>query len=141
MEIVSIAKSVRISPRKMRLVADMIRHMSISNALRALEATPKRAALPLEKALKSAIANAVNNSGIEEKSLAIDSIIINQGQSLKRFIPSTRGRIHPYKKRSSHIKIVLKTKDSNLMVKKTEVPKEPGIKSQAKDAKKGEKAK
>ncbi len=110
MEVRAIAKSVRISPRKVRLVADSIRNLSIDEAVNLLSATEKRAALPLEKALKSAIANATNNAKLETKNLVIGSIIVNEGQALKRYHPSTRGRIHPYKKRSSIITIVLKEK-------------------------------
>ncbi len=129
MEIRSIAKSVRIGPRKIRLVADMIRRRSIDDAFIALQSTPKRAALPLEKALKSAIANAVNNEGLDVKSLMIDSINISEGSSLKRFMPSTRGRTHPYKRRSSNIRIILKTKDAKPAVKKT-AGKQPEVKNQ-----------
>jgi large subunit ribosomal protein L22 len=110
MEVRAIAKSVRISPRKVRLVADAIRNLSIEEALQVLDAAEKRAALPLAKALKSAMANAVNNAKLEKDSLSIASIQIAEGQPLKRFHPSTRGRIHPYKKRSSHITIVLQEK-------------------------------
>ncbi len=119
MEIRAIAKSVRMGPRKIRLVADMIRPLSIDDALLALQSTYKRAALPLEKTLKSAIANAVNNCGLDRNSLTIESINVGEGASLKRFMPSTRGRIHSYKRRSSHIKIVLKTKETKKEGKKS----------------------
>jgi large subunit ribosomal protein L22 len=108
MEVRAIAKSVRISPRKIRLVADAIRNLSIDEALNVLDAAEKRAALPLTKTLKSAIANAVTNAKLDRANLAISSIQISEAQALKRFHPSTRGRIHPYKKRGSHIEIVLK---------------------------------
>jgi large subunit ribosomal protein L22 len=120
MEIRAIAKSVRMGPRKIRLIADMIRELSIEEALLALQTTNKRAALPLEKALKSAIANGVNNAGLESKNLSIQSIQVTDGAALKRFMPSTRGRIHPYKRRSSNIRIVLKTKDVKPAAKKQE---------------------
>lgn len=130
MEIQATAKSVRISPRKIRLVADMIRKLSIEDALLSLAATPKRAALPLAKTLKSAVANAVNNSGLSPENLFIYSINISEGASLKRFIPSTRGRIHPYKKRSSHIKIVLKSKVISPAPQKAELQKVEDVKSE-----------
>ncbi len=123
MEIRAVAKSVRMSPRKIRLVADMVRNLSIDNALLALQATPKRAALPLAKTLKSAVANAVNNAGLDKNGLIIESINITEGSSLKRFWPSTRGRIHPYKKRSSNIRIVLKAKEIKATPKKKEEKK------------------
>lgn len=110
MEIKSVVKSVRMGPRKIRLIADMIRSLSIDDALSTLEFTNKRAALPLTKALKSAVANAANNAKFEKNNLVIESININDGPRLKRFRPSTRGRIHPYKRRSTNIRIVLKEK-------------------------------
>ena len=108
MEVRAIAKNIRISPRKVRLVADAIRNLSVDNALRVLEAAEKQAAKPLIKAVKSAVANAVNNAKLDAANLAIASLQISQGQALKRFRPSTRGRIHPYKKRGSTITVVLK---------------------------------
>jgi large subunit ribosomal protein L22 len=110
MEVRAISKSVRISPRKIRLVADAIRHLSIDEALRLLQITQKRAGIPLAKTLKSAIANATNNAKLDKNNLIIGSVMINEGLVFKRFRPSTRGRIHPYKKRSSNITIVLKEK-------------------------------
>lgn len=109
MEIRAIAKSVRVSPRKVRIVADAIRHLSLEEAMHALQATPRRAAGPLEKTLKSAAANAVNNANLELKSLKIATIMVNEGAALKRFRPSTRGRVHPYKKKSSNITVVLQS--------------------------------
>jgi large subunit ribosomal protein L22 len=110
MEVRAIAKSVRISPRKMRLVADAIRNMPIEKAYRVLEVTEQKASGPIQKTLKSAVANAVTNANLSTKNLYISSIMVNEGQVLKRFRPSTRGRIHPYKKRGSHLTIVLKEK-------------------------------
>ncbi len=110
MEVRAVAKSIKISPRKVRLVADSIRNLSIDEAISLLSSTQKRAALPLAKTLNSAVANATNNSNLERKNLLIGSITVNEGQALKRYHPSTRGRIHPYKKRSSIITIILKEK-------------------------------
>lgn len=110
MEVRAIAKSIRISPRKVRLVADTVRNLPVEDALHVLEAAEKRAALPIAKTIKSAVANATNNAKLEKANLTIGSIQIADGQPLKRFHPSTRGRIHPYKKRSSHIIVVLKEK-------------------------------
>lgn len=115
MQVRAIAKSVRMSPRKIRLVADAIRLVSIEEAFQILEATQNRAAVPIAKTLASAVANAVTNNNLDKQNLVIDSIMVNEGQAMKRFHPSSRGRVHPYKKRSSHITIVLKEK----AVKKT----------------------
>lgn len=105
---IAIAKSsaVRISTRKVRLVADSIRNMSAEQALNALSQIEKRGSVSLGKTLKSAIANAVNKGLVKEK-LFIKSLEVNQAPALKRYHPSTRGRIHPYKRKSSHIRIVL----------------------------------
>lgn len=108
MEVIAIAKSVRMSPRKIRLVADSVRHMPIDEALASLQVMHKRAASPVAKILKSAVANAVNNAKLERANLQIVSINVTDGQALKRYRPSTRGRIHPYKRRSTNIRVVLK---------------------------------
>lgn len=110
MQITATAKSVRVSPRKVRLVADSIRNSSAKKALTQLTLVEKRGAYVLAKALKSAIANAVTNAKLAEENLMIERLIVNQGPALKRYHASTRGRIHPYKKKSSHITIVLKEK-------------------------------
>src|SRR5579864_6281867 len=110
MEVKAIAKSVRVSPRKLRLVAEAMKHMSIDDAYQALELTNKRAAGIVQKTLKSAVANAVTNAKLERSNLVIASVMVNEAPPFKRFRPSTRGRIHPYKKRGSHLTIVLKEK-------------------------------
>lgn len=104
------SKNVRISTRKVRLVADAIRTLSVEDALTALKLSDKRAAGPLETALKSAVANAVANANMKRDELIISSVIVNEGQAMKRFRPSTRGRVHPYKRRASHITITLAEK-------------------------------
>jgi len=111
MEIIAISKSVRIAPRKVRLVADAIRALSVQNALDSLSNLNKRAAVPLGKTLKSAIANAKNNNKVSVEDLTIKSIDVLEAPSYKRFHASTRGRVHPYKRRGSHIKIVLESKE------------------------------
>lgn len=107
MEVQALAKSVKVSPRKVRLVADAIRNKGIDDAFRILFLSEKRAAIVLMKTLRSAVANATNNAKLDRENLMIRSVLVNEGQVMKRFRPSTRGRVHPYKKRGSHIKIVL----------------------------------
>ncbi len=107
MEIKAQSNSVRISARKVRLVADVIRNKSADKALNTLTLIDKRGAAPLYKTLKSAISNATNNAKLKQDALFIKSIEVGEGPFLKRFHPSTRGRVHPYKRRSSHVKIVL----------------------------------
>src|SRR5882724_2485890 len=110
MNVQAVAKNVRVSPRKVRLVADAIRHLGIDEALFLLQATRKQASMPVAKVLQSAVANATNNAKLERNNLVIASVQVNESQAFKRFHPSTRGRIHPYKKRGSTITIVVKDK-------------------------------
>lgn len=100
-------KFLRISPRKTRLAADLIRPMSVVQAMSTLKNLRRRAALPLLKVLKQAVANAVNNLKLAKDSLTIKSIEINAGPVYKRFQPVSRGRAHSIKKRTTHIKIIL----------------------------------
>lgn len=110
MEYIAQSKSVRVSTRKVRLIADIIRKKSVNDALLKLSLTQKRAVISIEKTLKSAIANATHNAKADIDNLVIKSVEVNEGPFLKRFRPSTRGRVHPYKKRSSHIRITLEDK-------------------------------
>jgi len=111
MEIVARSNSVRISPRKVMLVAETVKNKRVEDALTMLMLIRKRGAKPLYKLLKSAVANAIHNAKKNKDRLSIKSIYVTPGPVLKRFRPSTRGRMHPYKKRSSHIRIVLEAKE------------------------------
>src|SRR3989344_1242969 len=100
MEYTAVAKSIRMGPRKVRLVADSIRKIdSIDKSLSVLALLSKRAASPIEKTLKSALSNAINR-GAKKEDLFIKSVEVMEGSAIKRVRPSTRGRQHPYKKRS-----------------------------------------
>lgn len=98
---------LRLSPRKVGLVAGLVRGRSVADALVILAHTPKRAANPLAKLLKSAKANAVNNHGLQEASLTISQLQVTAGPRLKRFNPAAMGRALPYQKRSSHVIVEL----------------------------------
>ena len=107
------ATHIRISPRKVRMVVDTVRGKSVSQALSILGFTRKKAALPVQKLLKSAVANAAENDGISDvDTLVIDRIMVDEGPTLKRFMPRARGRATPIRKRSSHIRIVLRERDT-----------------------------
>lgn len=130
MDIIAFVKSTQIAPRKVRLVADSIRKQSVNNALVSLSVIKKRGSDVLEKTLRSAIANAIDRKALKEN-LFIKSIDVSEGPSYKRFHPSTRGRVHPYKKRTSHIRITLsddnskiKMQNSKVKVQSSEVKKE-----------------
>lgn len=106
-----IAKTtVRVAPRKVRLVADAIRSLSVEDALTALSVIKNRGGVPLKKTLQSAVANAINNNKLTQEVLRIKSIDVLEAPAYKRFHPSTRGRIHPYKRRGTHVTITLETK-------------------------------
>lgn len=104
------AQSIKISPRKVRLVADVIRSQTPAKALVTLQNVRQRAAYTLMKTLKSAMANAQNNNKADVANLIIKEIQVTEGTAQKRFHPSSRGRVHPYKKRTSHITITLEEK-------------------------------
>lgn len=106
MEIQHTQKYIHTSPRKLRLVADMIRKMEPVRALRNLKFANKSAALPLAKAIETAIANA-KQQNVAEESLSFKHLEINEGPRLPRFRAGTRGRVNPYRKKFSHIKITL----------------------------------
>jgi large subunit ribosomal protein L22 len=113
MEIIA-QNSVRISPRKMRLLVDSIKNMTIDQAESVLSVMGKRGAREIQKVLMSAVSNALHNSKIEKKKkLRISSIEIFETPAYRRFRPSTRGRIHPYKKRGSKIKVILEAEDGS----------------------------
>jgi len=97
------AKGVDQTPRKVSLVAGLVRGRSVADALVILDHTPKRAALAVRKAIASASANATNNHGLDGKTLEIKTLSVTTGPRLKRFKPASRGRALPFQKKSSHI--------------------------------------
>ncbi len=99
----SYAKEISQPPRKVALVASLIRGRTVADALVILTHTPKRAALPVVKAIESARANAINSLGLESKSLIIATISVTAGTRLKRFKPASRGRALPFKKKTANI--------------------------------------
>jgi large subunit ribosomal protein L22 len=100
---------VRISPRKVRLVVDTVRGKSVNQAMNILTFTRKKAARSVQKLLKSAVANAVENHGVSDvDDLVIDRITVDAGPTLKRFTPRARGRATPIRKRTSHIRVLLR---------------------------------
>ncbi|MCR5594155.1 MAG: 50S ribosomal protein L22 [Saccharofermentans sp.] len=102
------AKYVRISPRKVKIVADLIKGKSLDDAYAILTYTPKAASPVLTKVLKSAEANAVNNFGLNRSDLYVADAYANEGPILKRFIPRARGAANRINKRTSHVTVVLK---------------------------------
>lgn len=110
MEAKAVAKYVRVTPRKTRLVADAIKKMSVSNAVERLKFIKKSAAPHLLKVLKSAVANATKNFGVDADKLSIKNITIDHGPTLKyakRYIPRAMGRASFIHKRTCHITVVV----------------------------------
>jgi|SRR5215213_7644550 len=103
----AIARGVQMTPRKLGLVASLVRGRTVADALIILQHTPKRAATPITKVIASAQANATNNHQLDGKTLTIDSLQVTVGPRLKRFRAGARGMAKPYQKRSSHIHVVV----------------------------------
>ncbi|CAN5419912.1 50S ribosomal protein L22 [soil metagenome] len=99
----SYTKGVDQAPRKVALVASLVRNRTVADALIILSHTPKRAALPVVKAIESAKSNAVNTHGLDGKTLAISTLSVTAGARLKRFKPASRGRALPFQKKSANI--------------------------------------
>ena len=110
METRAVARFVRISPRKARLVTDIIKGKDPDEALNILQFTPKGASPIVAKVIKSALANARQNPQINADNLSIERAYVNQGSTLKRFRARAMGRASRIKKCTSHITIVLKEK-------------------------------
>ena len=112
MEIKAKARYIRTSPRKVRLVIDVIRGMRVAQAQTQLKFMKKDAAEPVLKLLNSAIANATNNFQIDPGGLFIKTITADGGPTLHRWMPRAFGRTTPIRKRTSHISIILDSKDA-----------------------------
>lgn len=110
--ITAILKNHTIAPRKVRLVADMVRGKSVVSAETILTNTVKKAKSPLHNLLNSAVANAAHNFNLSKDQLYVKAIFVNQGLVMKRFMPVSRGSAHPIKKRTSHITIVLAAREA-----------------------------
>ena len=123
MEAVAILKNVPTSPRKMRLVADMIRGERVNKALSILKFEPKVGAEKLEKLLLSAISNwQIKNEDakIEEADLYVKTISVDGGRMLKRLRPAPQGRAHRIRKRSNHVTIVIDSLNAGVAEATTE---------------------
>lgn len=102
---------IRISPRKVQIVLDLIRGKSADVAMAILRHTPKAACEPLQKLLKSAMANAENNHSMDPENLYVAECFVTPGPTLKRIRPMSKGRAYRVLKRTSHITLVLKERE------------------------------
>ena len=132
---------LRMTPQKVRLVAGLVRGLEVSRALEQLQFSSKQAALPVKKLIESAIANAKHNHNIKEETLKIETIFVNEGSVLKRWMPRAMGRATPLRKKSSHITVILsgEAEEIKKATKKTETKaeaKKEEVKTEEKVAKK-----
>ena len=107
MAVIAVAKGVRMSPRKIGVVASLVRGRNVADALLILEHTPRRSALAVKKTIASASANASHNHNYKADTLRIVEISVTPGPRLKRFRPAAHGRALPFQRRSSHIRVVV----------------------------------
>ena len=111
MESKAVAKYVRIAPRKVRVVMDLIRGKNVAEAFAILKFTPKAGADVVEKVLKSAVANAENNFDMDVDKLYVKTAFVDQGPTLKRIHPRSRGQAFKILKRTSHAPVIVDEKN------------------------------
>src|SRR5579884_4373096 len=107
MPVKAIAKGVRISPRKVSVVAALVRGRTVEEANTILDHTPRRSALAVKKAINSAAANAEHNHNYKAGTLTISEISVTSGPRMKRFRPAARGSANRFQRKSSHIRVVV----------------------------------
>lgn len=125
--VLAIAKGVRMSPRKVSVVAQLVRGRSVADALVILEHAPRRSAEAVRKVIASARANADHNHNMKPDSLKIVEISVTPGPRLKRFRPAAHGRALPFQRKTSHIRVVV---DGEIRA-----PKKPATKTATKEIK------
>lgn len=132
----AVLRRIRISPKKANLVAGMVRGKKVDEALAVLRYTPKKGAKILQKVVQSAASNAKNNFNQSLEDLVVSKILVTKGPTYKRSLPISRGRMHPIRKRTSHITVeVAAAADApkkKAPVKAEEAPKAESKKAEAK---------
>jgi len=124
MEVIAKSKNIRTSPRKIRLVADVVRGLKVEEAEKILIGVNKRATGPLLLVLKQGVANATKNFDLIKETLVVKSLEIGKGPTYKRGRPASRGYWHPILKRTSHIRMIIEGEER----KKEEKPKKKILK-------------
>jgi large subunit ribosomal protein L22 len=104
---IAVAKGVHMSPRKVAVVASLVRGRTVADALVILEHTPRRSAMAVRKAIDSASANASHNHNFKADTLRIAEITVTPGPRLKRYRPAAHGRALPFQRKTSHIRVVV----------------------------------
>ncbi len=110
-EVRAVARNIRMSPQKVRLVLQTIKGKPVSEALAMLRFMPQKATTPVAKALKSASANAENNFSMDPDDLVVLRVSADEGRTLKRYRPRARGRVNQILKRSSHVTVVVSERE------------------------------
>lgn len=123
MQVQATIKNLRLSPRKTRLVIDLVRGLAVAKALPQLELLNKKGALPITKLIKSAVANATHNHKLNPDTLVIKRIAANAGITMRRYMPRAFGRATVLRKRCSHVCVVLEGQP--VAVKRAKVAKTP----------------
>ena len=126
---------LRLAPRKVSLVAGLVRGRTVEDAIVILNNTPKRAAKPLRKLIESARANAINNHNMKSEGLRIDTLSVTAGPRLKRYRPVSRGMAHPYQKRTSNILVIVSGEAKPARKPKADKPATKAKDAEAKPAK------
>lgn len=107
MEAKAIGKFIRVSPRKTRIVAKNVVGRPVEDAMNILKFTPQKGAEVIRAVMKSALANAENNNGLNVDTLIVKEILVNEGPTWKRFMPRAQGRATGIRKRTSHVTVIL----------------------------------
>ena len=123
------AKGVEQAPRKVSIVASLVRGRTVEDALVILSHTPRRSATPLVKVIESARANAINNDGFDTKTLVIKTLSVTTGKRMRRFRPASRGRALPFEKKSSNILVEV---EGTVKVKKVKAADKPAKEKETK---------
>lgn len=118
-DVIAIAKGVRMSPRKVAVVASLVRNRSVSDALTILSHTPRRSSSVVQKVVASAKANAEHNFNLKPDTLMITEISVTAGPRIKRYRPAAHGRALPFQRKSSHIRVVVSGTERPKPAKKT----------------------
>lgn len=126
------AKNVDQAPRKVAIVADLVRGRSVEDALVILAHTPRRAATPVKKAIESAKANATFNHNLDANGLMLHAVSVTAGKRLKRFIPASRGRALPFQKKACNILIEVTGVEKVKPKAKAKTATKPAVKPAAK---------
>ena len=111
MEVKAVAKNVRLTPRKVRLVLDLVRGKDVKEALAILKFTPRNTSPVVSKLIKSAVANATNNHQMNEDKLYVKTIYADEARVLKRWMPRAKGSASQILKRSSHVGVTLRERN------------------------------